>query len=142
MWAVWLSLGLVVLLTTGCASDAGAAARQNAPSDNTLAGTVRGSDPAAPVSGRTVAVVNVVTGERRTTETGATGGFTIDLPAGTYRVELALRKGETVVKRPDVVSLNHGRTDSHVEFVVAPATLARPRGPAYHLDNGLGSPIA
>jgi hypothetical protein len=41
-----------------------------------------------------------------------------------------------------VISLNHGRADSHIEFVVAPAALVRPRGPAYHLDNGLGSPIA
>jgi len=143
MWAVWLSLGVVVLLTTGCASKTGAVATHNAtPASERLAGTVRGSDATALVSGRTVAVVNLATGETRTTETGATGGFAIELPAGTYRVELALRDGETVVKRPDVVLLNHGGPDSHIEFVVAPATLARPRGPAYHLDNGLGSPIA
>ena len=125
----------------GCASKTGAVATHNAtPASERLAGTVRGSDATALVSGRTVAVVNVATGETRTTETGATGGFAIELPAGTYRVELALRDGETVVKRPDVVLLNHGGPDSHIEFVVAPATLARPRGPAYHLDNGLGSP--
>jgi hypothetical protein len=107
-----------------------------------LDGTVRASDASAPVSGRTVAVVDVATGVRRTTETTKTGGFTIDVPAGTYRVELAVREGEMIVQHPDVVSLSKGARDSHVEFVVAPAKLLRPRGPAYRLDNGLGSPIA
>jgi hypothetical protein len=107
-----------------------------------LAGTVKASDAGATVSGRTVAVVNVATGERRTTETTATGGFTIDVPAGNYRVELALRDGEAIVNQPDVVSPAYGGSDSHIELILAPAKVQRPRGPAYRLDNGLGSPIA
>ena len=57
MGAVWLSLGIVVLLTTGCASKTGAVATHNAtPASERLAGTVRGSDATALVSGRTPTV--------------------------------------------------------------------------------------
>jgi hypothetical protein len=68
------------------------------------------------------------------------GGFTIELPKGKYRLQLQLRDGETLLKRPDVVDLGRGDIDSHIEFVVAPARSAR--RPAYRLDNGLGSPVA
>ena len=139
------ALSLAVLLSAGChrempVTDTG---RGPSASSGRLAGTVRGFDGAAMmISGRTVAVVNVATGERRTTETTASGGFTIEVPAGTYRVELALRDGETVLNRPDDVSLAYGDIDSHIELILAPAKVQRPRGPAYHLDNGLGSPTA
>jgi hypothetical protein len=108
----------------------------------TITGTVRGPEGTSPLSGRTVEVINSTSGERRTVQTGANGGFTIQLPAGKYRVELALRDGETLIKRPDVVDLDTGDIDSHIEFVLSSVRLARPRGPSYRLDNGLGSPIA
>jgi hypothetical protein len=87
-----------------------------------------------------VEVVNEATGERRSVQTGANGGFTIELPAGKYRLELPLKDGETLVKRPGIVDLDKGDIDSHIEFVLS-SRLARPRGPAYRLDNGLGSPV-
>jgi hypothetical protein len=40
------------------------------------------------------------------------------------------------------VSLAYGDVDSHIELILAPAKVQRPRGPAYRLDNGLGSPTA
>jgi hypothetical protein len=92
--------------------------------------------------GHTVEVVNTATGERRTVQTADNGGLTIELPAGKYRLELPLRAGETLLKRPGIVNLDRGDIDSHIEFVLGPARVARPRGPAYRLDNGLGSPIA
>ena len=33
-------------------------------------------------------------------------------------------------------------TDANIEFVLGTGRMVRPRGPAYRLDNGLGSPIA
>ena len=75
-------------------------------------------------------------------QTGANGGFTIQLPAGKYRLELALKDGETLTKRPDIVDLDKGDIDSHIEFVLSAVRLVRPRGPSYRLDNGLGSPVA
>jgi len=94
------------------------------------------------VGGRTVEIVNIATGERHSTMTGSSGGFTSQLPAGKYRLELALRDGETLVARTDVVNVDHSDADSHVEFVIGATRVVRPRGPAYHVDNGLGAPSA
>jgi carboxypeptidase family protein len=108
----------------------------------TITGIVRGPEGTSPVAGRAVQVVNVATGERREVHTSANGGFTIELPAGKYRLELPLRDGETLVKAPGEVNLDKGDIDSHIEFVVATPRVDRPRGHADRLDNGLGSPIA
>src|SRR5262245_46045992 len=134
-WTIVVMLFLASLWTGGCRKQPPVVETQSTPpaSGGHLAGTVKASDAGATVSGRTIAVVNVATGERRTTETTATGGFTIDVPAGNYRVELALREGEAIVNQPDVVSLAYGGADSHIELILASAKVQRPRGPAYRL---------
>lgn len=142
---LWLSLGILALLLSG-------ACRRGVPvvdlgpkppaAHGTITGIVRGPEGTSPMAGRSVDIVNTATGERRSVETGANGGFTIQLPAGKYRLELALKDGETLIKRPGVVDLDKGDIDSHIEFVVSAARVVRPRGPSYRLDNGLGSPIA
>jgi hypothetical protein len=108
----------------------------------TITGIVRGPEGTSPVTGRTVEVVNIATGEKHTVLTASNGGFTIELPAGKYRLELPLRDGETLVKRPGIVDLGRGDIDSHIEFVLAAAKANHSRGPGYRVDNGLGSPIA
>jgi hypothetical protein len=142
---VWLIAGFLVLL-------AAAACQRSAPVlggglkpvavPGTITGTIRVPEGTAPVSGRTVEIVNVATGERRSTTTSSNGGFTTQLPAGKYRLDLALRDGETLVARPDVINLDAGDADSHVEFVIGATRVVRPRGPGYRVDNGLGSPSA
>jgi hypothetical protein len=87
-----------------------------------------------------VSIVSLTTGERRTVQTGSTGRFTLEVPAGRYSVELALHDGETLLKQPDVVDLVRGQA-SQLEFVLAAVHVRRPHGPAYRLDNGLGSPV-
>jgi Carboxypeptidase regulatory-like domain len=140
--AVWLLAGIVALLySTAC--------RQGVPvvdlgpkppaARGTITGIVRGPEDMSGMSGRTVELVNVATGETHSATTVSNGGFTIVLPKGKYRLELQLRAGETIVKRPDVVDLDRGDIDSHIEFVVSGARSAR--RPSYRLDNGLGSPI-
>jgi hypothetical protein len=141
---LWLSLGILALLLAGACRrgvpvvDLGARPPE---ARGTLTGVVRGPEGTSPVVGRDVQIINSGTGQRYTAQTGDTGGFTIQLPAGKYRFELALREGETLVKRPGVVDLGKGDIDSHIEFVLAAVRVTRPRGPAYRLDNGLGSPI-
>lgn len=108
----------------------------------TIIGTIRGPEGTLPVSGRTVEIVNIATGERHSATTSSNGGFTSELPQGKYRLELALRDGETLVARPDVVNLGKSDTNSHVEFVIGATRVLRPRGPAYRVDNGLGAPSA
>jgi hypothetical protein len=143
--ALWLALGFAALLLIG-------ACRQSPPvldagskpdaARGTITGTIRGPEGASPLSGRTVEIVNTATGERHSATTTTNGGFTSQLPKGRYRLELALRDGETLVAQPDEVNLDGGDVDSHVEFVLSAPRVVRPRGPAYHVDNGLGSPSA
>jgi Carboxypeptidase regulatory-like domain len=141
--ALWLVAGLAALLYVS-------ACRQGVPVVDlgpkppsplgTITGIVRGPERMSAVVGRTVELINVDTGEKHSTTTASNGGFTIQLPKGKYRLELALRAGETLLKRPDIVDLDHGDIDSHIEFVVAgPRQAHRPS--SYRLDNGLGSPI-
>ena len=91
--------------------------------------------------GRDVHVVDTETGARHTAQTAANGGFTIQLPAGKYRIELPLKDGEALIKRPGTVDLGKGDIDPHIEVVLGAVRVSRPRGPAYRLDNGLGAPI-
>ncbi len=140
---VWLLAGsaaLVLVASCGRALPAVSASAQASAAHATIKGTVRGAEANSPVSGRTVSIVDLKTGERRSVQTTSTGAFAVDLPAGEYRLDVDIRDGETVLKHPNVVALDAG-VDSHVEFVVASARLARPRGPAYRVDNGLGSPV-
>ena len=141
---VWLSLGILALLLTGACRRGGAVvdlAPRTAATRGTLTGVVRGAEGASPVVGREVHIVNTDTGARHAAHTTATGGFTMQLPAGKYRIALPLKDGEMFLKRPGIVDLGEGNIDSHTEFVIAPVRASRPRGPAYRLDNGLGSPI-
>ena len=107
----------------------------------TIYGVVHGPQD-TPAGERTVDVVNVATGQRQQVQTSSSGAFTIEVPAGRYRLDLALRDGERLVKGPGEIHLDHGEIKSHVEFVVDEARLAHPHGPAYRVDNGLRSPIA
>jgi hypothetical protein len=141
---LWLSLGIVALLLSGaCRRGVPVVDLGPKPPDarGTLSGIVRGPAGAPPVVGREVEIVNTETGARHTAQIAANGGFTIQLASGKYRIELPLREGETLVKRPGIVDLGQGDLDSHIEIVLASMRASRPRGPAYRLDNGLGSPI-
>ncbi len=110
--------------------------------DGTISGTVRGPQGTSAVEGRTVEVVNVETGERQRALTSNTGGFTFKVKPGRYRVELTLRDGETVVKRPGVIDVNRSDVDAGADFVLGAAGISRPRYHAPRADDGLGSAIA
>jgi hypothetical protein len=139
---VWLVAGLFALVyASGCRRGVPVIDLGPKPPDarGTITGLVHGPGDSA-LAGRVVEIVNVVTGDKHTATTVANGGFTIELPKGKYRLSLQLHDGETLVKRPDVVDLDRGDIDSHIEFVVSGARIAR-RPSSYRLDNGLGSPI-
>lgn len=113
-----------------------------AQTDGTISGTVRGPEGTSPIEGRTVQVINVDTGERQTAVTNSAGGFTFKVKPGKYQVELSLRDGETLVKRPKVMTINRSDVDAHADFVLGTARTARPRFSRPRGDDGLGSPIA
>jgi hypothetical protein len=84
----------------------------------TIAGMVNGSDGKTPVTARTVTAVNTETGARFQASTASNGGYTIKVPAGTYRLELELRSGERVSTSPDATVVNVGDIDGDRNFVV------------------------
>lgn len=109
--------------------------------DGTISGTVRGPEGTSPIENRTVAVINVDTGERQQVATSNAGGFTFKVKPGKYRVELTLRDGEVLVKRPSVITVNRSDVDAHADFVLGTSRLMRPRS-TMRGDDGLGAPSA
>lgn len=141
---VWLAVGIfAMLLGVACHQRVPALdlAVRGSDARSTLTGVIRASEGTRSLVGRDVQIVNMDTGARHTAQTGENGGFTIQLPAGKYQIDVPLRDGETVVKRPGVVRLDDGGVESRIEVVLASVRVSRPHGPAYRLDNGLGSPI-
>ena len=84
----------------------------------TIAGIVTTADSTVAVPGRKVSVIDVNTGSRRDTTTGANGGYTIQVPVGTYRLEIELRSGETLARQPEPTHVNNGDLDPHRDFVI------------------------
>jgi hypothetical protein len=89
-----------------------------------VAGTIAGivtSAGNAPVVGRKVTAVDTTSGAKFEGTTGANGGYTIQVPEGTYRLELEVRGGEKVTKQPSETRINRSDLDSHRDFVIANA---------------------
>jgi hypothetical protein len=85
----------------------------------TIAGVVRTTGGATALSSRVVTVVDVKTGEKFETTTGTAGGYTIKVPReGVYRIEVEVRSGETIVKRPEDTEINNGDLDSGRDFEI------------------------
>jgi hypothetical protein len=87
-------------------------------------------------------VVNVATGERQQTTTNNAGGFTFKVKPGKYQVELPLRAGEVLVKKPSIISVNRSDVDAHADFVLGISRVLRPRTPHMRGHDGLGAPSA
>jgi hypothetical protein len=140
----WIAIALFTVLAVA-ACRAGVPVIDTAPgpavADGTISGTVRGPEGSA-VEGRQVEVTDVDTGQTERVLTSTSGGFTVKVKPGKYRVTLALREGETIVRQPGVISVNRSDVDAHADFVLGTVRVARPRGPAYRVDDGLGSPVA
>lgn len=84
-----------------------------------ISGIVTANGGATALSARLVTAVNVETGARFDVSTTSTGGYTVRVPRGTYRLELELRVGETLATRPDTTEINAGDLDAGRNFVVA-----------------------
>jgi hypothetical protein len=88
----------------------------------TIAGIVKTADPSIAVPGRKVSVIEVKTGARHDTTTAANGGYTIQVPEGTYRFEIELRAGETLSKQPTETQVNNSDLDAGRDFVITMKT--------------------
>lgn len=86
-----------------------------------ISGIVTANDGATALGARRVTAVNVETGARIDTSTTSTGGYTMRVPRGTYRLEVELRPGETLATQPDSTEVNAGDLDAGRNFAVAVA---------------------
>jgi hypothetical protein len=85
----------------------------------TLAGLVSTDGGKTPVSGRKVTATNTATNTPFDTTTATDGGYTVRLPAGHYAIDVELRAGERLEKRPDPTDVGAGDLDSGRDFVIA-----------------------
>jgi hypothetical protein len=74
---------------------------------------------AVPIGGRKVTVIHTGTGARVEASTTSTGGYTMRVPAGTYRLEMELRAGETLATSPAPTEVDPGDLDAGRDFVLA-----------------------
>ncbi len=88
----------------------------------TIAGIVKTADSSVAVPGRKVTVIEVKTGSRHETTTATNGGYTIQVPEGTYRFEIELRPGETLAKQPEQTHVGNSDLDTTRDFVITTKT--------------------
>jgi hypothetical protein len=87
------------------------------PAGGTIAGIVS-TDSKVAVPSRKVTAINVQSGARFDATTGPNGGYTIQVPQGTYRLELELKPGEAIVKHPGETRVNRSDLDPQRHFVI------------------------
>jgi hypothetical protein len=86
----------------------------NAP--GTIAGIVTGGGE--PLAGRRVDAVPVGSSMKYSAVTNVTGGFSIAVPPGKYRLEVVLLEGEKVTRQPGVIDINESDLDAGLEIAV------------------------
>ncbi|HEV2982826.1 MAG TPA: carboxypeptidase-like regulatory domain-containing protein [Vicinamibacterales bacterium] len=88
------------------------------PAGGTISGTVSASDKSVALPGRKVTLTELTTNARYDTTTAANGGYTIQVPEGTYRIQLELRAGESLEKHPADTRVHRSDIDAGRDFVV------------------------
>jgi hypothetical protein len=86
--------------------------------EGTISGIVTASG-GAPIGGRKVTAVHTGSGAKVEASTTATGGYTMRVPPGTYRLELEMRDGETLATSPEPTEVDPGDLDAGRDFSVA-----------------------
>ncbi len=115
VWAIATLVAVAGCAPRGPVVDTGA---RPAGVGGTIAGAVRATAETTALSGRKVTAINEQTNARFETSTGSAGGYTLKVPAGTYRLEVELRSGETLDVRPEPTDVGVGDIDSARDFVV------------------------
>jgi hypothetical protein len=110
-------LAFVVAISTGC--HPGPVINSGARSvGGTIAGIVATTDSTVAVPGRKVTITEINTKATYDSTTAVNGGYTIKVPEGTYSIEVELRPGETLAKRPEQTRITNGDLDSGRDFVI------------------------
>jgi carboxypeptidase family protein len=88
--------------------------------EGTISGMVRDRD--MPLGGRKITAINTRTGAKFDTSSTSSGGYTMRVPAGSYRLEFELRAGESLAAAPQPTEVDAGDLDAGRDFVVTIAT--------------------
>jgi hypothetical protein len=110
-----------VVLLAGPACRSGRPLIDSSHTDMTTPGTIGGNLEDAgggPVAGRAVHAVHIDTSARYSATTNVTGGFSIKVPPGKYRLQVDLREGERVLKDPGVIDINKSDLDANMKLVI------------------------
>ena len=84
----------------------------------TIAGLVTTVDKSVAVPGRVVTATDTVRSARFDATTADNGGYTLKVPEGTYRLDVELRTGETLLKRPGDTRIANSDLDPGRDFVI------------------------
>lgn len=116
------------LIAVGLASSMAACASNNHPvvgakqptnaATGTIAGIVSSGDGSTAVTGRKVTAVNTASGAHFDATTAANGGYTLQVPVGSYRIDVELRAGERLQKRPEPTDVGSGDLDAARDFLI------------------------
>ena len=111
---------VLVMLSAGCAARHGRPVIGGSTVPNptgTVSGNVRSSG-GTPLEGRRVSAIDMATEAHYDATTSNTGGYTIKVPTGRYRLEVELRVGDKLVKQPAQTTVNIGDVDEQLDFVI------------------------
>lgn len=109
---------LAALAVVGCRT--GQPIYDRTPENQQTPGTIAGilSAGGEPVPGRAVHAVELTGGRRYTATSSVTGGFSIPVPPGKYRLEVDLREGERILRSPGTIDINESDLDANLEVVI------------------------
>ena len=113
-----LVLALFLTSSVACHPGQPLAGGVKQPSGATISGTVSATDKSVALTGRKVTLTEISTNAHYDTTTAANGGYTIQVPPGTYRLEVELRSGEALEKHPADTRVNGSDLDAGRDFVV------------------------
>ena len=111
---------LSVVLSSGCAARHGRPLVGGTVVPNptgTISGNVTNST-GTPLEGRRVSAIDLATEQHYDATTEKSGGYTIKVPPGRYRLEVELRGGDQLAQQPEQTQVNVGDLDAQMNFVI------------------------
>jgi hypothetical protein len=116
-----VTLGLAIAAGAGCRT--GQPIYDSSHSDHSAKGTIAGilragSKDGDPIPGRRLVAVDLASGQRYPVTTSVTGGFSIAVPPGKYRLEVELQEGERVLREPGIIDINKSDLDANLDVVL------------------------
>jgi hypothetical protein len=114
-------LALSLVLAAGCRTGQPIlGAEHNMATPGTIGGILQEARTGSPLAGRRVFAVGLDSGARYSAVTSMTGGFTIQVPPGKYRLEVELHDGEGITKDAGTIDINKSDLDANIIVEVGP----------------------